>query len=478
MKMLFKKYLLLSFIAYTFCIKINAQFTGNYPISINPVIYPPYPTSVKFLNASTTPSLVLTITNKSATTLSIDVNLVISIQSKNFTAKSKNTNILPPFTVTSGMPLRLTNVDIAELFAFSNLTGLTLSQYESAFPAAKTVFSFVLYDAATGRQVSDNVSYAIVYSINQPPNLTLPKDNSTEVEKTVQNILFQWQPRQSATTGAVQYVFQMVEMFDNTQNPQSAFLTNPIFYTDSTFNNSLIYGADLPALLTGKTYAWRVKAQSFDNGGFQISNFENGGYSNISSFKYFAECKAPTMLQAKDIDKTSATIEWDAMPDYSNFIFSYRKKGEGNWKDFTLNRITENLYNLNGLAALTSYEVKVKTVCDNGNKTESSIKEFKTTNTEIPNKVVKINASCGKKPDLPKTTNDLLAVLKPKDIIKAGDYTIEVDNGVTGQNGVFNGTGIVEIWIGKTFKIPVSFNQLKVNKKYEVTDGKLTPIVQ
>jgi hypothetical protein len=471
--------ILITLVVYCFLFgKISAQITGNYPVSINPVIYPPYPTAIKFLNVSSTPSLVLTITNKSATNLSIDCYLNVSIQAKNFTAKSKSMNVMAPITVTSGMPLRLTNVDIAQLFDFSNLTGISLSQYESAFPAAKTTFSFILYDVATGRQVSDNVNYTVIYSSNQPPNLTLPTDASTQTEKALQNIIFQWQPRQAAAPNAVQYIFQLVELFDNTQNPQSAFLTNGIFFTDSTFSNSYIYGPDKPALLTGKTYAWRVKAASYDNGGFQVSNFENNGYSNIFSFKYFAECKAPTMLQVKDIDKTSATVEWDALPDYTSFIFYYRKKGEGSWKETALTGITENIYYLNNLSGLTNYEVKVASACSSTSKTESSIKEFKTTNTEQPNKVTKVNATCGKKPDLPKLTTDLLAVLKANDIIKAGDFTIEVANGVTGQNGIFSGTGIAEVWIGKTFKIPVSFNQIKINKKYEVTDGLVNSVNQ
>ncbi|MBS4044647.1 MAG: fibronectin type III domain-containing protein [Chitinophagaceae bacterium] len=478
MKKHYQIILLLLLIFSFLCSKITAQITGNYPVSINPVIYPPYPTAIKFLNASTTPSLVLTITNKSATNLSIDCYLNITITAKNFTAKSRSINVMAPITVTSGMPLRLTNVDIAQLFDFSNLTGVSLNQYESAFPAAKTTFTFVLYDAATSRQVSDNVNYTVVYSINQPPNLILPADATTQTEKTIQNIIFQWQPRQATAPNAVQYKFELVELFDNTQNPLLAFLTNPIFFTDSTFSNTYIYGPDKPALLTGKTYAWRVKAASYDNGGFQVSNFENNGYSTIFSFKYFAECKAPTMLQVKDIDKTSATVQWDALPEYANFIFHHRKKGDGNWKETTLSGVTENIFYLTNLIGVTTYEVKVSSLCSGTSKTESTIKEFKTTNVEQPNKVVKVNATCGKKPDLPKLSTDLLASLKANDIIKVADYSIVVDNGVTGQNGIFKGTGVAEIWIGKTVKIPVSFNQIKINKKYEVTDGVIIPILQ
>lgn len=470
------RYILLCFI---FLLIINisfvkAQTPSNYPVSVTPVIYPPYPTSIKYLYASTAPSLVLTITNKSATPSLLTVNIAMVIQAKDFTATSKPVVAgLAPITLTGGSPVRLTNLDISALFDFNNLTGLTLSQYENAFPQSKIVFGFVLYDAVTGRQVSDNVTYSVAYSVNYPPTTFAPGNNSTVVEKGFQNILFQWQPRQSAPANSVQYTFEMVELFDATQDPNSAFLTNKPFYTDSTFSNRLIYGEDLPPLLPGKVYVWRVQAKTYDNGGSFISNFQNNGYSNNSSFKYFANCKSPTMLEVNDISKSAANVTWASMPEYENFVFSYRKKGDANWKDYPVKGLSDPLYALSALQSLTTYEVKVKTLCDDGSNAVSVIKEFKTTNTEASATTKKINASCGTRPPAKDRKKDLLSTLKTSDKIIAGDYTIEVTD-VTGQNGIFSGKGIVEVWIGKAFKMKVAFDKIKVNKDFEMIDGKVT----
>ena len=457
-------------------VNLNAQITTNFPVSVTPVIYPPYPTSIKYLAASSSPSLVLTITNKTAATSLSTVNLAVIIQGKDFTAKSKPVVTgLSPIVLTGGSPLRLTNLDISPLFDFNNLTGITLNQYEAPFPQSKVVFGFVLYDALTGRQVSDNVSYSVAYSVNYPPTTTLPENKSTVVEKGFQNILFQWQPRQSAPANGVQYTFEMIELLDQNQDPNSAFLSTKPFYTDSTFSNRLIYGADYPPLLPGKVYVWRVQAKTYDNGGFLISNFQNNGYSNNSSFKYFADCKSPTMVEADDISKSAANITWAAMPEYENFVFSYRKKGESAWKDYTVKGLSDPIYSLNALQPLTTYEVKVKTLCDDGSSAISVIKEFKTTNVEASTSTRKINASCGTKPPAKQHKKDLLAQLKADDKIIAGDYSIQVSE-ATGQDGIFSGKGIVELWLGKPFKLNVVFDKVKVNKDFEVIDGKVTQV--
>lgn len=455
---------------------VNAQISGNFPVSITPVIYPPYPTSIKFLNSSTSPSLVLTITNKSATAQPISMNLAVTIQGNNFIARSKSVVTgLSPITLTGGMPLRLTNVDIAPLFNFNNLTGLTLSQYQNPFPQSKITYGFILYDAITGRQISDAVSYSVIYSINYPPITQLPLDRSTVIEKGIQNILFQWQPRQSSASNGVQYVFQLVELLNNNQDPTSAFLTTKPFFTDSTFSNRYIYGADYPPLITGKVYAWRVQAKTVDNGGDLISNFENQGYSNFASFNYFATCKSVSELSVDNITKSTADISWAEMPEYSNFVLSFRKKGDVEWKNISLKAANNPSQSLSNLLPLNSYQVKVKTLCNDGSSAESIIKEFKTTNLDITATAInKVNASCGTRPPKKDKKTDLIDALKQQDIIIAGDYSILISE-ITGQNGIFSGKGTVDVWLGKPFKMNVAFRNIKVNTDREVIEGKINP---
>jgi hypothetical protein len=454
--------------------RVRAQGVENYPVSITPVIYPPYPPSVKYLNASASPSLVLTITNKSLNAGILNVKLAVSIECMAFTTQSKPViNGLAPISLSAGIPTRLTNLDIAAAYAFDNLAGLTINQYENALPETKIVYGFVLYDAITGRQVSDKVTYSVINSLNNPPVTTLPDNAATVTEQGMQNVLFQWQPRQLTAGGGVQYILELIELLDKSQNPQSAFLTTAPIFTDSTFLNRYIYGPDLPPLIPGKSYAWRVQAKSSDNGGNQTQSFRNQGYSNIASFNYYAACKSPTMLQAGEIDKESAGISWMAPSGYENFLFSYRPKGTDKWTDITLTANSDNNYGLTMLAATTTYEIKVQSVCDNGVYASSMVKEFTTTDKAGARK--KIEANCGQQPPVKQHAAALLDKLQAKDMITSGDFTIEVGEGVTGQNGYFSGKGIIELWIGKTFRIPVSFEKIKINKDYEVLEGKVIP---
>ena len=478
MKLQLTRYLLVLLVAFAGIKNMQAQGPQNYPVSITPVIYPPYPTSIKYLNASTSPSLVLTITNKSLNTPMVNVRLGVTIECAAFKAQTRSilTNGVAPISLASGIPVRITNLDIASAYDFNNLTGLTLNQYENALPQTKIVYGFILYDAITNRQVSDKVTYAVINSLNNPPVTTLPANASTVTEKGMQNILFQWQPRQLSAGGGVQYTLELIELLNKSQNPQSAFLSTKPIFVDSTMVTRYVYGPELPPLIPGKSYAWRVQAKSFDYGGNQVESFVNQGYSNIAFFNYYAECKSPTMVQANDIDLESAGITWIAAPGYENFLLSYRQKGVDAWSDISITGNSENNYGLSGLLANTDYEVKVKAVCDNGFDAVSLVKVFTTTDKAIEGKKKKINASCGQKPVAKEKSDVLLESLQAKDVITSGDFTIEVGDGVTGQNGYFSGKGMIEVWIGKAFKVPVSFERIKINKDYEVLEGKVIPV--
>lgn len=456
----------------------NAQISGNYPVSINPVIYPPYPNSIKNLATGNSPSLVLTIVNKSAISNFVNFNIAVTIKSNNFIAQTKQNIIgLSPILLTGSNPLRLTNLDISPAFEFNNLTGISINQYEQQFPQSKVTFEFVLYDAITGKQISDKVPYSVVYSVSNPPTTFLPKNNSVIIEKGFQNVLFQWQPRQTAATNAVKYIFELIELLSEEQDPNSAFLTTKPIFIDSTFDTKLNYNANYPPLMPGKKYVWRIKAKTFDNGGFELGFFLNNGYSNISTFKYRVDCKSPTMLSVSEINKSDAYVTWASMPEYENFLFSYRKKGEIGWKDYKLKGLLDPQYALSGLNESTAYEVKVTTVCDDGSNAESNIKEFITTNSTAPTttqaSIRRINASCGNIPTVKAKNKNLLQALNADENITSGDFTIQVTD-ANGQNGIFSGKGIIELWLSKIVKLNVLFDKITVNIDHEVIDGKIT----
>ncbi len=462
---------------------VYGQSNINYPVSITPVIYPPYPSSIQFINNATLPNIYLTITNKSSNASLLNVLLAVSIKTNSFTAQSKPNIITTPITLVGNTPNRITNLDIASLYSFSNLTGISLAQYQGVFPQSTIVFSFVLYDAVTKRQVSQIVDYSVTYTVNNPPVTSMPADKSIQVEQGIQNLLFQWQPRQATSSNGVQYIIQIAQLLTDKQDPQTAFYnTNNILFTDSTVLTNYYYGSKNPQLLTNKTYAWRIQAKPIDNGGFTSTTFVNNGYSNVSSFIYSAQCKQPTQLKAEIIDSVSAKVSWTSFTDNQTFTIQYRKQGQLNWitQQVPLNAATSGIQ-LVKLEKSANYEVQVQGTCYAGVNVMSDIVKFK---LPTPQAVIvaatapsatqaqSIKAVCGQVPITKNLVTDVLPSLKESDIIKAGDYSIVVGSGVSGGGGMFSGSGTVDIWLsGHVFKTKVSFTQVKVNKNYEVIDG-------
>lgn len=461
-----------------------AQGNINYPINISPVIFPPFPSSIQMLSNATTPSIYLTINNKSSNATVQNVLLGVTIQGNGFTAQTRSLNNTFPVTLVGNTPLRLSNVDFASLYNFANLSGISLAQFNSAFPQSVITYGFVVYDAVTKLQLSDRVTYQVTFAINNPPLLNSPSNNSLIVERGVQNIFFQWQPRQATAAGSVRYKLQIIRLLDTLINPQMAFTGSPTyFFEDSTITNTYNYNAFNPPLLSNQKYAWRVQAVPVDNGGFTATTFANGGYSNVESFRYVAECKTPSQVTGSNISVNGATISWSSFTNNQTFALSYKTQTSATWTNVPIpsNNIS-NSFAMSKLAEGTNYQVKIMGFCFGGQTVESPVYNFKTSVTvkasdtakKVANAVVAdIKAACGQKPVLGQLSQAALTALADNDVITAGDYRIVVSN-VRGAAGLFSGNGVVDVWLnGKVFKVNVSFQNVRINVDKRVIDGNI-----
>ena len=59
-----------------------------------------------------------------------------------------------PLFLEGGVPLLLTNVNLAPYFEFQNMVGITPNQYAQAMPEGIYTFSVEVYDVATGQKLS------------------------------------------------------------------------------------------------------------------------------------------------------------------------------------------------------------------------------------------------------------------------------------------------------------------------------------
>jgi|GEM_PF-2247076 len=469
----------------------KAQGVINYPVAVTPVIYPPFPFSLQYIGNANLPFMYVTITNKSSNAGVLNARLMVKITTGSFVAQTSSFSVALPVTLVGNTPARLSNLDMNSLFSFGRLSGITLDQYNNTFPQSTITYSFTLFDAATQRQISEESSYSLTFTMNTPPITTAPLDKSLQTAQGAQNIFFQWQPRQGTAAGGVIYVLQIVQLLYEGQDPLSAFLTNPIYYTDSTVTTGYNYDiTKTPPLLSNRTYAWRVQAKSNDNGGFTATVFANNGYSNVATFKYSSPCQAVALFMG-EMDSTKAVVSWlNFDSDPLSLQISYRKESDANWTTMKMPAVLGDNVTIPNLKSATAYDVRAVRTCvaatsySSAVTATSNVTKFSTNdskglavvakqeNTSTTSGTNAIKASCGAKPVITKLDeSNLLTTLVEKDVIKAGDFSVTISN-ATGGGGTFSGAGIVEMWLGgRVFKAEVKFSSIKINKNKEVIDG-------
>ena len=520
MNRIFKLFILF-FVVIGLYMPVQAQLGANYSVNINPVVYPNYPTSLSYLGVASKPTIRLTINHKSSNASVISALLRVVIKTKNFTAQTKSLDVAFPVTLMGNTPINLTNLDIESLFQYSNLSGVTSQQYNTTFPEGSISFGFILYEATTRRQISQLTNYTYVFSLENPPILTAPIRDSTLADiGSNPNVLFQWMPRQVSITGSVMYIFEMVQISPVLQQSAAmAFSTLPITFTDSTYSTTYLYNARNPPILDENYYAWRVKAVSSDYGGFDNAIFKNRGYSNPERIYYSTPCVLPVVTKI-DLDTTSVHIAWDKTNSKRQSLTFYKKLikvdsllrtstalGAVKVKEVVVDanfsdEITsagwtyvgtatgiDDGFQINNLQPNASYQIKYKSACatpDGRLQVPVLVSNDISVRTKDPDSTLrafvaaqaKINAICGDIKPTQLTTQALLQSLKANDIISGGDFKIIVNNGVTGSNGYFTGTGVLDIWIGKLFKANVKFTNVKLNTAFELMEGNITIINQ
>lgn len=87
-------------------------------------------------------------------------------------------------------------------------------------------------------------------------------------------------------------------------------------------------------------------------------------------------CDVPTGLSVSNITNNSATVAWSAVSGATAYQLRYRVSA-GTWTE--LSQQTTTSVSLSGLAAATTYEVQVRTICSGGNSNYSGTVSFTTT---------------------------------------------------------------------------------------------------
>lgn len=447
----------------------NAQ---GYPVQIIPQVTPPPPIYLsEYADASVTngPLRVQLLLNDFSIS-NREVRLRMYFEGNGLSFQSNPiVNGAAPLFLEGGVPLVLTQTDLAPYFQFENISGVSGNAYGKVLAEGSYSVCYEVIDVLTGNALSARTCAAAIVFQNEPPLLVMPYNRAHVEEKNPQNIVFQWTPRHLNVTN-VEYQLDIVEVWDNQVDPQQAFLSSPPVFTVTTNSTTYVYGPADPLLLSGKRYAWRVTAKALQ-GTEEIGLFKNQGHSEIYSFSYAGECGLPEGVTYEVKGKSNVNLYWtDLSTEVPEYTIRYRKK-EGENNEWFYSKTTSNTTTLWDLTAGTTYEYQIAKSCGIVVSDFTPVDEFTTATENEEDSLYE----CGIDPNFSVENTNPLASLSPGDSFVAGDFPVTVET-ASGSNGRFTGTGFVRIPYLRNLKVAVEFTNVLVNTDSQLAEGSVRTV--
>ncbi len=466
-----KRQLLLGYLAFLCSLASIAQ---QFPVQVFSNVIPPAPVHIyNYADAMTINSPLrvrlllrdLSITNRR-------IRLKVFIEGNGLKVQSRDQFIIgAPLFIDGGSPLVLNNTELAPYFELRNLQGIGNRQYGQTLREGAYQFCFEVYDFFTNRRLSRKSCATTFIFNNDPPLLNIPFNKSNIEPQAVDNIVFQWTPRQINVSN-VEYEFSLVEIWDDHVDPNTAFLTSPPIFTTTTRATSFIYGPAHPLLLHNKRYAWRVQAKAL-KGSEEIGLFRNEGKSEVFWFTKNEKCPKPAGVHAEPKGISKINVYWEEDPaTYSEYTIMYRQKDRPNSRWFHM-RTNSTWATVWDLKPNTTYEYKVAGKCKYQYGEYSPVQYVTTGSTEDPNSIY----NCGIVPEAKAITNrEGHPNLVTGDRILAGDFMVVLTDITSQSNGVISGSGFVRIPYLEGARFGVVYENILINTDEELAEGEIVTL--
>jgi TANFOR domain-containing protein len=448
-------------------IKVHAQV---YPVQGSASLIPPYALRLSDYATSTSDRMVMNVLLADVTKAELHVRFRISIVGQNVKLETKPEYIGSSITMQGGIPLRLTNIELAEYFDPNhlNFSGISKNDFlKTGFlPEGFYQFCFEVYEYNRGVKISNTICAPAWLILNDPPLINLPMNGSKLKPLSPQNVILQWTPRHTGSPNAAfttEYEVKMVEVWPANRNPNDAILTQPTIYETTTNSTTLVYGPDATQLEPGRTYAFRVQARAV-TAAEQLDLFKNNGYSETVSFVYGDACDPPANIIAQAETPSRFTLQWDAATSQTGYTVQYRVKGQADANWYSTTSLLPSA-EISGLQPSTTYEYEVMSTCGAFESTFGNIATITTPDISQQGYV------CGVAPgDFNLDPSQLLPILKVGDIVNAGDFDVTITK-VRGADGVFTGEGAVVVPFLNQVKGKVAFENITVNNDKRMVNG-------
>lgn len=457
------------------CLLQSAAPQGIAPVDITVQLVPPYSSRIVDYVAPGNEKLRIIALQRDLTQSSYRFFLRMEVSVNGQVLFRTSRNWMPPAsTIAPGMPVILGGADLQTYFDANHLDFVHYNrdQYitNPNLPEGYTSICFTAYDY--GRPdvaVSQSNCGNYFLTLPDPPLLNYPACGMQVRALMPQQIIFNWMPMNMGNIASQSTVYEL-SLYENRdhRNPNDIVQTLLPIYTNRAQAGTMIYGAGEPALQTGMSYVWRVRA--IDENGRQA--FKNNGFSLPCEFTYSADSgynwanAQPLKIYAKAMNETNAKIGWQSDKDvaYDRYTVYYRKQGNSN--NWFNNTLTDTTYFLSGLEPNTSYETRVQGLKGSSAGVYSTIVNFTTPAKKVVDckQAAGVLAAYNGRPYLNALRND---------IVHYGSFDLTLDKVQPLQPGYYSGTGTVTVpfMAGMTFS--VNFNNIQIDDAMQVTAGEV-----
>lgn len=448
-----------------------AEMTAQvYPVQGTAALIPPYALRLSDYATSVNERFVVNTLLADVTKAELHVRFKISIVGQNVKLETKPEYIGSPIILQGGIPLRLTNIELAEYFDPNhlNFSGISKTDFlKTGFlPEGFYQFCFEVYEYNRGVKISNTICAPAWLILNDPPIVNLPRNGEKLKPLSPQNVLLQWTPRHTGSPNAAfttEYDVKVVEVWPANRNPNDAILTQLAIFETTTHSTTLVYGPDATQLEPGRVYAFRVQARAMA-GAEQLDLFKNNGYSETVTFIYGDACDAPVNIVAEASTPTRISLQWDTSPSQTGYTVQYRVKGQANGTWYSQSSLMPSA-EISGLKPNTNYEYQVMSACGSFESAFGNIASI--TTPDMSQK----GYSCGAPlENFNLDPSQLIPVLKVGEVIDAGDFDVTITK-ITGGNGVFSGAGEVVVPFLNQVKGRVTFDNITVNNDRRMVRG-------
>ena len=407
--------------------------------------------------------LIVTLLNRDQQQPLLLAKLRLQLKSGGFTAKNREEVVYPMLELNTGVPIRLTSIDLAPYLQPQNLQ-TTGNLRNGQLPTGYAELSVQVVDYYTARPLSDWHTARTYLDVKKPPILNLPEQDAQVALRDPLFIRFQWTPRHQGLSGT-EYEFVLKELPDNGVAPQSAFAYGQEIYRTHTRSTSLSYTHLDPLLLPNRRYAWQVRALSRE-GVAEFGMFEHGGYSEISWFTLNNQCDAPRGLKAQP-RFAKVDLSWSKVLGTTGYIVECRPKTKLNVYEWSQTEVAGDQLTLSQLKPGWTYEWRVGTRCTGNRPVFSEVREFTLSKYNET-----LLADCGKEPVRPDLAQDPHLGIRAGDIVTiGGDYPMSITEVSPLGDGWYAGKGKTRLKSIIDAPIALHFDRLRINvDKYQI-DG-------